>query len=599
VWFPPGLVTVCKNLVYTPGNSSQRLVVRDGTLRVTDSFAANCTRFTILGEGIIFPPGFSPAPTLWDIRTASRFEIDANATFTLGINAYSNTYPYAQTFAGGTLAVTQNASFRPGGLVLENSALTVADGKTLDAGTLAGASVVTLGAGATLTAAALSGATTVTLGAGATLAITDLYGFDGTIVNNGGTVLAANTRTLTIPAGPAGEPAFWVDASQSGSFQTNAQGKLVWLDTRTARDGASGLMYATALTNSLPPVLQNALNGLPVVDFGPIGSSATEQRGMVWSQRLTNVQAVHWVIGAQNGGGQLLGDTANAIDWFRYSDSSSNPMPNFRYGDAGNDYRTPILPSPGRWENRDGRMNYIHNGTAYLNGVQTEGLGISNGYPNAGYHLLSIRTTGPTCAGAFASERVMTGQNWGHRSGAQRLGEVLVYGVPLTAEQNRANDAYLSWKWFARRLNGYRVAGEDLIVLSGSGTARGETVLVRELAPASAGLSVDGDLILDHAPAAAEIGAVIRLAQLPAPGVAAVSVSGDAFLPPRVTLVLGEVRAGVFTVLAAGGALHGEPEWLIDTSAAPHAAGGQCKVAVQDDAVVLTISAKGTLLMLK
>jgi hypothetical protein len=244
-------------------------------------------------------------------------------------------------------------------------------------------------------------------------------------------------------------------------------------------------------------------------------------------------------------------------------------------------------------------MGYIHNGTAYLNGVQNDGLGISNGFPTADYHLVSVRTTGPTYAAAFASERVGHSSGYGNRSGAQRLGEVLVYGVPLTAEQNRDNDAYLSWKWFARRLDGYRTAGEDLIALRGSGAVSGSVVLAREIAPAPAGLSVDGALHLDAYPSAAETGAVIRLETLPAPGTAAVSVGGDAFLPSRVTVVLGEVRTGVFTVLAADGTLRGSPEWRLDTSAVPNAGAYQIKLVQRGDAVVLTITAKGTMMFLE
>jgi len=572
IYFPTGLVTTAKTL--SIDQAGGHVNVMGGTLRVTDSIG-NCRNFTV-DEGIIFPDGTVLTPSGWDVRSAARFGLGAGSVLTLALPDYTNVYP--MTFAGGTLNIASNATFT-GGLILDGTALNVA-------------------AGQTLSAASLSGHDTVTLETGAVLNVSNLHGFDGVIVNNGGTFHVDNTRTNTIPAEPVVEPTFWVDASQSGSFQTNSSGKLVWLDKRTARDGTPGLMFATALSNSTPPILQNQLNGLPVVDFGPLGADSKDERGMIWNQRITTVQAVHWVIGAQNGGGQLLGDmnSGGGIDWFRYSDNNTQPMPNYRYGNGGDDYRTPLLPSQGRWGNRAGRMDYIHNGTAYLNGVQNDGLGISNGFPSADYHLVSVRTTGPTYAAAFASERV--GNTFAQRSGAQRLGEVLVYGVPLTAEQNRANDAYLSWKWFARRLDGYRTVDEDLIALRGSGTVSGTAVLAREVAPAAAGLAVDGNLHLDFYPAATEIGAAIRLDALPAPGVAAISVDGDAYLPARVTVVLGEIRAGTFTVLTAT-ALHGSPEWLIDISATANTVGFSFDVKQTDETVILTITAKGTMMLIQ
>ena len=570
--FPANKITAVRSL--STQTDGARLVIRDGILQVTETINT-CRNFTVIGGGIIFPDGMTLTPTQFDVRTPARFDLGVGSTFTLAIPG--QTFTNDVTFTNGTIAVNESTAFE-GVLRLEDTALSVA-------------------AGTTLIAPVLSGDGAVTLAAGSSLSVQEQLGFNGTIANEGGTLYISSDRTNSIPSEPVAAPAFWVDASQSGAFETNASGKLVWLDKRTARDSATGMMYATALSNSLPPILQNELNGLPVVDFGKLGTAQKDERGMIWNKRITNVQAVHWVIGAQNGGGQMLGDMNDGgdIDWFRFTDTdpSGDQTYNFGYGD----YRTPPFPQQQRWKNRAGRMDYIHNGTGYLNGVQNDGLALSNGFPSAGYHLLSFRTTGPTFAAAFASERV--GNIYGGRSGGQRLGEVLVYDAPLTVKQNHDNDAYLTWKWFGKRFEDYRLPEECLLVLCGSGDVSGANVLAREIAPAAAGLSMDGNLYLDAYPAAADVGAVIGLATLPASDAAAVSVAGDVFLPSRVTVVLGEVQTGTFTVLDAGGTIHGSPEWLLDTTAVPGASAFQIRLVQEGNTVLLKISGKGTTLLLR
>ena len=569
VAFPSNTTTVVRTLATT---TNGRVVLLGGTLQVLSSIS-NVQRFSILNQGLILPDGTVLTPALFDVASAARIDLGAGSALTLNVvgQAFSN----GVTFVRGAVNVNESLGV-PGTLRLEGTAVSVAAGKTL-------------------TAAALTGNGPVTVAAGSTLTIPNLNGYDGVLVNQGGALNVSNDRIYLVPTNPVVSPTFWVDASQSGSLTTNAQNKLVWLDKRTVRDGTVGLMSATSLSN-MPVVLPGALNGLPVVDFGGLGTNSTHEKGMLWSSRLTNVRAVHWVIGVQNGGGQMLGDLNSGggdIDYFRYSDGSETN--NFGFGD----YRTPLW-SGSRFYTRHYVKNVV-DGTTYMNGTAMTAPGSTQGFPSPDYHLLSLRTAGQTWAAAFASERV--GNIYGWRSGGQRLGEVLVYDtVTLTAAQNRDNDAYLSWKWFAKRFPTYRVAGEDLAVLQGSGTVSGTSVLARELAPSAAGLTVSGSLYLDYYQAAASTGTVIRLAQLPVAGVAAVGVSGNVSLSTRGTVILGEARGGVFKVLSAGGTLSGAANiaaWSLDISAVPHASGYTFGLYVQDNAVMLKITAKGTEILVR
>ena len=572
IFFPANRITTVRLLATTPDDG--RVIVRNGTLRVLETINT-CRYFTTIGDGIIFPDNMTLTPTpTFEMRTSARFDLGEGSTLTFALPGLTLTNNV--TFARGALRIDENMTIQ-GALRLEGTELSVTAGKTL-------------------TADALTGDSTVTLAAGATFAVANMHGYDGTIINNGGTLHVNNPIFNTVPTEPAVAPTFWVDASESGAFVTNSSSQLVWLDKRTVRDGASGMMYATS--SNMPSILYGELNGLPVVNFGPLGSGQRDERGMTWSTRLSDVRAVHWVIGAQDGGGMLLGNFKGGhIDYFRYNDGKTTEAPN-HYG--LNDYRTPLWPCKTRaaWQTRDHMMN-VFNGVTYMNGELMAAPAESEGFPSPDYHLVSLLTDGPTCAAAFASERV--GETYGARSGAQRLGEVLIYdGRVLTAEENRANDAYLAWKWFAKQYPEYRLPDENLIVLRGSGNVSGENVLVREIASAAAGFSVDGNLHLSAYPAAAaDVGAVIRLDTLPATGTAAVSVTGDVFLPSRVTVVLGEVQAGIFTVLDVSGTIHGSTDWLLDTTALPNASAFQISLVQEGNTVLLKISGKGTTLLLR
>ena len=565
--FPPNAVTAVRSLATRTNGDC--IVVQGGTLQVTETINT-CRSFIATGEGIIFPDGMALTPTLFDVRAPARVDLGEGSTLTL--NIAGQTFSNDVTFARGAVLVAESVTV-PGVLALDGTALSVA-------------------AGETLTATALGGDGTITLTAGAVLDVQDQLGFGGTIISEGGTLHINSDRTNSIPNGPVVEPTFWVDASESGSLETNSSGLLVWLDKRTVRDNVAGLMYATS-SNRMPTILRNEMNGLPIVNFGRLNEGG--EQGMVWSQRLTDVRAVHWVIGAQDGGGQMLGDinsyggVAGHIDYFRYNDGAN----------VYNDYSKPLWSGTQFYSRNNEYISNVVNGVTYMNGQAMAQPGHTEGFPSPDYHLLSLRTAGSTWAGSFASERFGGAYSPG-RSGAQRLGEVLIYnGTELTERQNRENDAYLSWKWFARRLSDYRLEDEGLSVLRGSYEVLGENVLVREMAPGAKGLSVTGNLTLDAYLAATEIGAVIRLDTLPVSGTAAISVTGDVFLPSRVTVVLGEVQMGTFTVLDAGGTIQGSAEWLLDTTAVPNAAAYQISLTVQDNTVLLKISGKGTTLLLR
>jgi len=445
--FPVGQTTTIANLRSVLGSATYLF---GGMLNVTGS-VVNVDRLVLynqagyFSEGVSLPDNTQLTLNLFEARANINAVVDLGENSVLTLNS------------GVTIETGAKLTFINGTLRLKTPLTSGTELRLID-------TAVEVASGGSLTPISLVGTGSVAVASGGAVNVAETYGFTGTVDNQGGSVTLGTSRTNIVPLGPVGSPAFWVDASQAGSLVTNGASKLEWLDKRTVRDGTPGLNKATSLVR-MPVIMTNELNGMPAVDFGTLGANATDERGMLWTTRLTDIRAVHWVIGAQNGGGQLLGDirgTVGDIDYFRYHDMVTPP--------AGSVYTSPLWAEKFRTRT-GGYVANVLNGDTRINTIP----GWTNGFPSAGYHLVSIRTAGTTRGGAFASERV--NYNFGTRSGAQRLGEVLVYnGVILTSAEQEANDAYLSGKWFHRTVAGYRLRDEGLLFLNGSGTFTGALV---------------------------------------------------------------------------------------------------------------------------
>ncbi|MBO7654364.1 MAG: hypothetical protein J6U40_05530, partial [Kiritimatiellae bacterium] len=218
------------------------------------------------------------------------------------------------------------------------------------------------------------------------------------------------TLGQTIP-----EPAFWTDASQSASIGTDADGRFYWRDRRW--DDVTDYIVATQRWATAPTVMQNELNGLPVVALGSLSTS--HDRGLQWS-RTVNAAAIFMVIGSQYSGGTILGtDDGDCL---------------FNRGNIAN-ASTPIFHAT--WAHAN-----IRNGLTRLDGVQVDGT--KTGF-SGGYQVLAIRPTAPVKVGQFAHDRELDATKT--RDGGQRLGEVLIFTNSLTDIQFRIVEDYLYKRW--------------------------------------------------------------------------------------------------------------------------------------------------------
>lgn len=264
----------------------------------------------------------------------------------------------------------------------------------------------------------LTGSGALTKAGAGTLTVESPESFGGTLALAAGTFTADGTRAVltaqAAPTNPVPGAAFWVDAGAAGTFGTDGVGRVYWRDARWAAGG--DYMVATQRWTYAATLISNAVGSLPVVDMGPTNTTTVE-KGLQWSQTLSNVRTVFWLIGSQQGGGILLGgDDATSF---------------FIRGNVSN-AATPIYWSTSASAN-------VKNGVTRIDGMQVDGTvtGLSGGY-----QVIALRTAGNVLAGQFAHDKTQTA-----RGGGQQLGEVIVYTNALSDTDMARVEEYLLNKW--------------------------------------------------------------------------------------------------------------------------------------------------------
>ncbi len=250
------------------------------------------------------------------------------------------------------------------------------------------------------------------LGAG-TLRIEESQTFPGVLRLSEGALALTNTEAAASSAQAAAAPIFHLDASMWASTMTMTNDRVyAWQD-------ADGKPMSAQLTNTLarPPVLlRKALNGLPVVDFGCLYS----RQFLDWSQRLTTIVNVIWVVGSQNGGGFLLCEAV-----------STNP--DFHLG------ATPYVV--GNWPSIETGILTSGAMTTWVDGRLSD----NRATPfSGGFQIISTRFNG-TYKGS--ASRIGQDRAFFERGGGLRLAELLIYDRVLTEKERIDTEAALRTKW--------------------------------------------------------------------------------------------------------------------------------------------------------
>jgi autotransporter-associated beta strand protein len=255
---------------------------------------------------------------------------------------------------------------------------------------------------------------------------------------------------------PAGEPVIWMDASVAASCTMALSNEVSrWYDRRTP--GSNDNFYASVLYK--PPLwVTNALNGLPVLDFGKLGQSGqvNENRMLEFKSYQDNIRSVFWVIGSRNGGGFLLGDSKH-----------DNGRRHFHRGSQSGSFGG--VPGDSLWHAASDK-GVVRAGETWTNGIPVNGTscGLSGGYDLVSWRLSEADDAAGNAPGAiwFASCYAPTD---GRLNGGQELGEVLIYTNRLSEVERLETERYLMRKWFPQ----HTAAGLALGTVSLDGAGAG------------------------------------------------------------------------------------------------------------------------------
>ena len=424
----------------------------------------------------------------------------------------------------GTVAFTADATLA--GAV--SGTVSVAEGKTVRFGSVAGPFTKT-------------GAGTAVLGWGDAGA--EIHVADGVV--EAGEVSAPPPRGLSA----------WLDATAAASLTTNEAGVVSnWADRR------GGTFAAVQHPgHQLPVWTTNALNGLPVLDFGRMAESNVEgdDRMMAFSPERTEIRTVFWVIGSKNGGGFLLGDS-HALDGVK------------RHFHRGGDFGRTTAAAP-LWGGTGQDKGVVCAGETWVNGVAVDGTktGLSGAYDLVGWRISETDDADGKSAGAtWLASCYAAGAGENYRlNGGQELGELLIYTNRLTDAERDAATAYLARKWFPQTAAAQTVLAFGTVMLEGAGAvfrATAPTHLERLVVRSGCTFTDLGNLTVDEL--VFEEGATLRVVygadgKVAAPFTGAARIAFPQTMKLDVAVPEGVTPVGTSILAVASDAVTGVPVW--------------------------------------
>lgn len=268
--------------------------------------------------------------------------------------------------------------------------------------------------------------------------------FSGTLRVNEGTLrLMANA----VPMRPADGLTLWLDAGQnvvSGDF-TDLNGKVfqnvVQSWTSAVGDGLQALTNCYHDGNMTPPwhVSEGGPNGQPYMKFNR-GSYFRFGDASGQMVRLTDIGSVVWVIGSQEGGGCLLGDSTSpggegGAKTFRRETVKSADNPS---GFPGRHASDALLCAEAQTEVKEARWRV----SGRVVDPTRDGL-------SGGWDVVSMRLREDASRAASADGLAYVGGKWADQwcCGFQRLAEVLIYNRTLTGDEMSGAESYLAQKY--------------------------------------------------------------------------------------------------------------------------------------------------------
>lgn len=506
-----------------------------GVPRVTVDGTATVDGSRVRGGGVL---ALTQSETVFDVAAEQRmtFEpgvVDApggaagvvkRGAGTLVFSGAGTAFSGGVSVEEGTVAFTADATLA--GAV--SGTVSVAEGKTVRFGSVAGPFTKT-------------GAGTAVLGWGD--ADAEIHVAEGAV--EVGEVSAPPPRGLSA----------WLDATAAASLTTNEAGVVSnWADRR------GGTFAAVQHPgHQLPVWTTNALNGLPVLDFGRMAESNVEgdDRMMAFSPERTEIRTVFWVIGSKNGGGFLLGDS-HALDGSK------------RHFHRGGDFGLKNAKAP-LWGGTGQDKGVVCAGETWVNGVAVDGTttGLSGAYDLVGWRISETDDADGKSAGAtWLASCYAAGAGENYRlNGGQELGELLIYTNRLTDAERDAATAYLARKWFPQTAAAQTVLAFGTVMLEGAGAAFRATAPthLKKLVVQSGCTFTDlGNLTVDEL--VFEAGATLRVVygedgKVAAPFTGAARIVFPKTMTLDVAVPEGVTPVGTSVLAVASDAVTGVPVW--------------------------------------
>jgi hypothetical protein len=261
----------------------------------------------------------------------------------------------------------------------------------------------------------------------------------GELKNDGAAAIDASGATVKIVGSPelvsgyAADPAFHLDPSASGFFETNVENGTNFV--LRARDGSMDRQLFSYSSVRCPFLNYEAVSSsLPVLDFGAFGYYG---RFMVFDRPIDSVRSVYavWAPHAVNNGKNafMFGSTDRL-----FNDPLGGRMIDYHSGAAADSQgRVPLF-------NGNSSQSHITGGEIYIDGVLTNRMFA----PKAGeLRLVELHHAAPAHIAAFATDRQFAISAC---NGGSMFGETLIYTRVLSEREKVATRNYLLKKWFGR-----------------------------------------------------------------------------------------------------------------------------------------------------